>query len=809
MDSTGTDIPQPSTVPKMRSRPSSRQHIAALVLLSVIIGLLYFGVIDGSAALKTNSTLPPGPLFAIDPYAGGPITMPMEYLAAISWSHFQLPIVDLFQGFGFPLIASQGVPVFPPEILTHLVFPNNYSIWNLLRIILLAWGSYLLAASFDLTFLPSLAAGVAMSLTGIAPPNINVGMLNPILVLPFVLLSLRYLLDPSRPKYTLSALCLATSMAMLALSGFQEVLPLVALVIVIFAVAMALKYKTVKVEPTRLLWTIAASLYGLVIGAIGFVPTLQALSHGMGINGPTRYLNSVPPWWLATLAIPHINGPAIALAPQNLGLSILTLGTPFLFVVIVLSIIITYKHIPSLSWLVYPGSILAIYGILGYADVGNTLHIFYTFPFNAIDMNRFLQFAWWLPWCLLLAVTIQYAKTLSGRTLGIAFAITAIIDIVLSVLYIHQLGIDQQTSHQTTAVTALLISLLICAVFVFSLRITRFSNPTLLPTLIVLATAIIFLPNNLYRPSGNQHINSANKSGPTSLTFFVNQIQLPALTPALNAFSPINTVAYMDTIRALFPANAMLNHLPGTFTTAPTAELAIINSSLLNKLKSLGVTNIVDTHPLPLQMTMIPCVHYSESSPICSVGKVSLSGATSSPKQAYDYRLLGASPVIDPVDHIRLTRSNSSALVSFVRAIINNHRTIPSTAFLANFHGSLQIARNQRILNRTLNTESATIRIRSQIAGITILREADLPGSTCSINNKATDCISADGGLWTALRLPKGIATVRVNYVSTADTIEFILAELGLGSLAVLWIVAAISRIRLGLLNDRSQDHPL
>jgi hypothetical protein len=803
MVSTATDIPQPHAVPKTRSRTSGKQHIVALVLLSVLIGLLYFGVIGGSAALKTNTSLPPGPLFVIDPYAGGPITMPMEYLATMAWSHFQLPIVDLFQGYGFPLIASQGVPVFPPEILTHLIFPNNYSIWNLLRIIFLAWGTYLLAASFDLTFFSSLAAGVAVSLIGFAPPNINVGMLNPILVLPFVLLSLRYLLDPNRPKYALPALGLTTSMAMLALSGFQEVLPLAALVIAIFTIAMTLKYKTVRIEPSRILWAIVASLSGLLAGAIGFLPTLQALAHGMGINGPTRYLNSVPPWWLATLAIPHINGPALALPPQNIGQSIMTLGTPFLFVVIVLPIIITYKHVPSLSWLVYPSAIMSIFGILGYADIGNTLHIFSTFPFNAIDMNRFLQFAWWLPWCLLLAVTITYARHLGITTLGIAFAITTIIDVVLCGLYIHQLGIHHLANHQPAAVIALLTSLLICAVFLISLRITRSSNPTLWATLVVVATAIIFLPNNLYPSSGNQHINSVGRSGSTSLNFFVNQTQLPTLTPAVNAFSPINTVAYIDTIKTLFPANVMLNHLPGTFTTAPTAELAIVNSSLLNKLKSLGVTNIVDTQPLPLRANILPCAHTSESLSICSIGKVSLSGAKSSPTKAYSYGLPGASPVIDPVHYVQSMRSNSSALASFVRAIIQNNRTIPPTAFLTNLHGSHQLATDPRVLHRSLTTESATIRVHSQSAGITVLREANLPGSTCSINNRHAHCISADGGLWTALRIPKGLSTLRINYVSTPDTLEFIVAELGLGSLAILWIIAAIRKLRLSFLQHR------
>jgi hypothetical protein len=189
--------------PQTAAPPGSaklRLHIVAFVLLTLLIGGIYLSVLAGDASLKTNTTPPLGPLFVIDPTAGGFITMPMGHLAILAWSHLNLPIIDPFQGYGFPLIASQGIPVFPPEVLLHLLISHNYSTWNVLRVLLIAWGTYLLASSFELSFVASLAAGVAASLIGIVPPNINLGMLNPIMLLPFVLLALRYLLDPDRQR---------------------------------------------------------------------------------------------------------------------------------------------------------------------------------------------------------------------------------------------------------------------------------------------------------------------------------------------------------------------------------------------------------------------------------------------------------------------------------------------------------------------------------------------------------------------------------------------------------------------------------
>ncbi len=96
-------------------RSASRRHLTALAFLVLVIGGVYFSVLLGSASLKTNADIPIGPLFIGDPTAGGAITLPFEYLISLAWSGLHLPIVNPFQAYGVPLLASQGVPVFVPE----------------------------------------------------------------------------------------------------------------------------------------------------------------------------------------------------------------------------------------------------------------------------------------------------------------------------------------------------------------------------------------------------------------------------------------------------------------------------------------------------------------------------------------------------------------------------------------------------------------------------------------------------------------------------------------------------------------------
>ncbi len=781
-------------------RSASRRHLTALAFLVLVIGGVYFSVLLGSASLKTNADIPIGPLFIGDPTAGGAITLPFEYLISLAWSGLHLPIVNPFQAYGVPLLASQGVPVFVPEILAHLLFPHNYSIWNVIRVVILAWGAYLLADSFELSFGAALAAGVAAGLAGVVPPNVNLGMLNPLITLPFILLALRHLLDPQRSRPRVWTLALVTGVVFLALSGFQELLPLMGVVIVVFGVAMIINFRTISVAPRRLIWTILAGVVGLIIGSVGYLPTLTAVASGMGSNSSSNHLFALPSWWLGTLSMPLINGKSLVAHPQDLGQTVWTLGTPIFFAVIVISLIVAVRYAKSTRWFVYPSLALTVFGVLGYIDAFGVLHVFGFFPFDSIDMDRFLQFAWWLPWCLLLAITITYGRRLRVAELVGAVVCTTGIDIVGLLLFTHQLTAMNLTPYVHKAVIAGLLAFGLCVVFVASLAIDRFVHGIWLSTLLVVAMTVFYLPTNFYPTTGGQIITRPQGIGNNSLVFYLNQEQLPAQTSALNDFTPVAPTAYNDIVQAIFPPSDLTNEAASAREGLPTAELAKTNSALITKLDSLGVTDIVDRVPLSIGEPIPACSFRPSAIGLCAAGTVALVGSRAG-ASGYIYHLTGTSAVVDPATHLRFAPTTSAALHQSIRAVKANNGIMPATAFLSGPIRATGPVKSAEVASRSFSTDSVTIRLHSSNAGMVVLRQSDLPGMSCMVNNVSVGCDAADGGLWTAVHVPQGRSTIRLNYLSGSVAGEFLLAEVGLILLAVAWIgvgvMSALPRKRL------------
>jgi NADPH2:quinone reductase len=104
------------------------RHAVAFGVFVMLIGGLYLSVLLGDRSLITNGPPPSGPLFVGDPLAGGPITFPLERLESMAWAHLQYPVINPYQAYGVPLLSDQGAPVYPLQVIAHLVFSLNYSI---------------------------------------------------------------------------------------------------------------------------------------------------------------------------------------------------------------------------------------------------------------------------------------------------------------------------------------------------------------------------------------------------------------------------------------------------------------------------------------------------------------------------------------------------------------------------------------------------------------------------------------------------------------------------------------------------------
>jgi hypothetical protein len=801
---------------KWNSTPAATR-LVGLVLITLLLTVVYGSVLIGHASLKTNSYTPTGPLFVGDPLAGGSITVPLEYLVTRAWSHFQLPAIDPYQAFGIPLLSSQSVPVFVPEIITHMLFPNNYSIWNFLRLDILAYGTFLLAFSFDFGLCGSLAAGIASALVGVAPPNVNLEMLNPLMMIPFVLLSLRYLLDPSYKRVITAWLGFVTSVTLLALSGFQEVLPLLAVLIAVFALSMAIHYRVFQLSPRRLIATLTGGVIALLIGAIGYLPTLSIVRQGFGVNSPKAHLQAASSFWLGTLAIPKINGASLVLTSPKHTFDVWILGTPVLLIVILLAALGTWKYFRNSLWLTIPSLFLILVGILCFSDELGILNIFGFFPFNSILMTRFFGFVWWIPWCLLLAMVISNAKRFSLGDILVSLVISIVTDIYLMQSFTsgastHQLQISQNQSFQATGTAITLLIL-----FALAIHLSQRMATTWPPLVVFIAATLLAVPTNFFPKGASQAATglSGNYTNSSSLVDFAQVLQPPAFIPAINSLAPIISPAYLQILQRAFPNQFNYLNYSATKTDAPTLYYVGIGTRLIQGLATLGVNELATPSPLNLGLSIPNCQARqvgknslqtshatipSTQIQICDQGVAKVIG-NSHIHTLQLYKLIGVDPLVMTAQSLSIATSQEKTLADTLTSMNKTNR-LGSTAFLdigTNAKRSTfdtHLATNPKGIKRTVTTETITTAVRTSRGGLLVLRNSYLPGMTCSVNGHNTTCFGVDGGLWTAVQTTAGNSTVTLNYVNPTTRLEELVGILGSITILLAWLTLAVKKLQ-------------
>ena len=779
------------------------RHGIAFAFFVVALGLLYAPVLLGHASLKTDANWPPGPLFVIDPSAGGYISLPLEKLGLLAWSHLQLPIVDPYQGYGIPLLATQGVPVFLPELAMHLLVPSNYSLWNIARLLVLSFGTYLVASSFGQSLIASIAAGIGVSLAGVVPPNTNLEMLNPLMVLPFVLLSLRYLLDPAKPRWQLFTLGLVTSIFLMATSGFQEALPLLAVVIVIFGVAMMVHFHTLT-ERLRVWLTLAGGFAGVVIGSIGLLPTLSAVAAGMGENLPQDHLNSVPAFWLATLSLPHISGTGLVATATDLGQATWILGSPVFGLVIVLAVLGVVRHRRTSLWYVGPSLALVVFGILGYANLLGVLNVFGVFPFDAINMLRVLGFAWWLPWCLLVGFVISVARTFRIYEIVASLLVAIAVDVLLDDHFAAVLKAAHVEGGSATAQHALLIAGVVMFVFAVGLALAKLIGSGALAALAFVVVTMLLVPTNFFPPRAGttlDHIKGHAIAAPDALTFNPGEWQLPTEVNSVQVFGPILPKPYTQIIATLLPANLTVTGLNGVDVGQPTLFGAKVSAHLMGILRSLGVNEIASTERIqPTGLASVPdCTSKAaatrDAAGLCYLGPGSFTGKGRVDPNVL-YELKGVDPLVAPARHMVQVASSTAGLSEILTAIPKVGGILPATVDITAVGRIPRLARGLVGLKRNATTESVVVQARAGSGGLAVLRDTYLSGMHCRVNGRPVTCYPVDGGLWTAVPVPSGVSRTTLDYVTTSERLEFAVAVVGSVALAIGWLVLLVSSVR-------------
>ena len=779
------------------------QHLSAFLLLAAVICGLYAAVLDGSRSLITNGTWSQ-PLFVVDPLAGGPATAPLTRLAAASWLHLRLPVIDPFQGFGVPLLPNQGVPVYPPQLLFHLLFPADYSIWNVVNLIALAFGVYLLARAFGQTFFGAMAAGLLAALAGAAPPNVNMSMLNPLAVLPFLLVAVRYAVDPEAGHRLAAWLGIATTVALLCLSGFQEVLPLMAVVVVVFTVALAVHLRTWRLRPLLLVGTAASAVAGGAVGSIGVFPVLSVLSGGTTLNAPGASLPHLPIYWLSTLTLPTITGRALNQAPQDASNVVFTLGTPLLVLVVVLALVIAARGGGGATrWYVFPSVAFVVYGVLGYADIGRVLQAFDVPLFDAIQSRRFLQFAWWIPLCLLLGAVVSHARLLRWKDGLVALAAAAVFDAYFFERYRQALA----AAHVPNATASILHAPIVAAVAVVAFvaaalaaRRLGAAPAGLAMALVVLATCVYDLPTNFPPPSYDAAVTTVRVPGLPpqrgDLLAFFGTRQLPTQQYAFQIYGPIIPTPYRDALTALFsvPEAGGLDPIAGAL---PTLAQLTLTPRAVSVLRSFGVDLLVV--PAPLSPGTFPSIPRCGpdlprgTGSVCSLGAIRSPnpGVAYAPPESFAYRVIGADPLVQQGARPVPVPSTSVATRDLTHRLSTSTATVPLAAYVTSDAVALRAARGATGLWRRSTAQTVTIGVRSRSPGVVVLRETYVPGLRATVDGRSAAASPVDGGLWTAVHVGAGRSRVELEYATTADLVSLWAAVVGLAALAAAWLSLA------------------
>lgn len=591
--------------------------VAAFLYLAVIL-IMYWPVVIGIASLKTAAAWPPGPLFVVDPAAGGPITLPMEILAAHAWASGQFPLWLPTQGLGLTLGGNQAAAWFLPEIIFHIVFPHNFSIWNLTRLFGIGIGFYLVARELRISPLAAILVGLFTMLAGPVPPNINLGMLNPLMVLPFLLIfTLRLARDKGWHARLSNAAAVALLTVLMLTAGFDEVLPLLylldALVFVFSANWWGRELKD-GLQATALFVT--AGVVGAAGSAIATLSLLTPLTSYFSYQATTSYLSHVPSEWLATLLDPDFFGRAMAAGQGDMGQSVWALGNPILWILVVVAIAGLLRRgrtvLSRQVWWLFVA--VTLFGVLAYSNALGVLSALQLPPFNLVLSVRFLSFMWWPCAALLAGIGLcQLPKT--GRAwIAIATLLPIVILIAATVGAVSgsDPGLLSQSHEYLRKFFLEASAALTASIGVLAISLTvRPRYLSALAWVAGFASLLLLLPTN-YFPARSSSIPSIQAAaqylrrhgladGVYAGFGTVNFEMLPSAygIREISEWGVFYPRAYALALSRLFPSPPPESGAGVLFLAAPSAQTTLAPAAQIGPLAALGVSGLLSEYPIP------------------------------------------------------------------------------------------------------------------------------------------------------------------------------------------------------------------
>lgn len=306
----------PNFAPKLTDafrRVFMRESWLAALLLLLLLSLDFFPCIFGHKSLLESAQFCPSILRTgawagkrpdsaewpktIDPAAAAWFTEPS--LAINGWEYWQaktLPLWNPYQGLGQPYAADmQSQPFFPLAILLSLhVIPKTYNLFLLSRLFVAGLGAYLFLRLFT-SFIPAMAAGIAMMLAGYFVVVISLPYLSVETLTPLMLYAAEVLLrSPSR-----KTICgFAAAIALVMLGGMPE-----SSVLTYTFIYSYILFRIISDASLRRMWikrsasVLAGTIIGLCLAAFVLLPMVELVHHSYNTHEPGKNGGAMTGLW--------------------------------------------------------------------------------------------------------------------------------------------------------------------------------------------------------------------------------------------------------------------------------------------------------------------------------------------------------------------------------------------------------------------------------------------------------------------------------------------------------------------------------
>ncbi len=754
----------------------------------------------------------------------------------------------------------------------HLLLPNNFSDWNILALLIGSTGTYVFASrDLDLSRAAAMVSALVFTLSGPLIANVNLDMINPLVVMPLLLLaSIRLVQTDFALRNTAWWTWLATTsflVSQLLLAGFDEVVPLELFTIGLFVLARLTTLATGRPRSLQRLASLVAALFiGFLASAIATVSLRAPLNNYHLRQSLTAWSDHMANSWIPTLIDPWYFGKALAGgALQGLN-TIWVSGNPIEFMLALAAVIALFYHQQAKGWQFWwrvACIALVIYGILAFSNVGHVLDVMDLSPLNLIISSRFMPFLWWLPLAFLSGAGVDAIALGKKRLAGISAFITlgVIAAFVLYAIFEGPKKFPMLTSRflpQEAAQNGEVVGLF--ALFAITLFAVAPKARRRIALLGMIAMLSLLLPQNFYptyqAPQQAESIKSALVSNGLagSLTFSPGNLFLPSGLQSINlssiqAFDVFLPKGYVATIQNYFGDQRESLATSPLYALAPAMMTFAMSGNTISDLSQMGVGAIVVPHELNCASTTnyqtgpepsnlsIPNTEYHQAVGVLTSVYVSRSDlvttypiCSSHPSQpneiallrwaihsmaAHDIDASRLAPYLSVYSSLEMAMAKNPSFSAIQTSSTKGTNAEVQLTTTANFGGTreyiyalnraknstmlwvpssikIDLAANQiipfasqvahlsqgvglssaqqttlaaRLISLDSNSQTLSMTLKTNHAGLVALRQQVVPGATLRVNAVPAKLYAIDGFL-DGIRVPAGVSKVVINYPS-------------------------------------------